>query len=409
MPSTRRIVIPVSVATGMSLLGDSALYAVLPTHVAIVGVTLASVGILLSINRFIRLFLNGPIGLLVDRWPRRAIFIPAMLVGALSTLIYALVQGFWPLLIGRLLWGIAWSGIWVSGNAIVLDATRSDDRGRWVGVYQIAFFLGAASGAILGGILTDVLGFQHAMAVSAAFTLLGALLAVLFLPETSGKRKTPIEQETISVPFERKIDLPQMISGSTWYGINRLVIAGIFVGTFGLLVAQSFGSSIKLSGYSIGVATVTGIGLGLTTLLSMIAAPVAGSISDKVHSRWGVGILGITLGICGLILVSQGLPMVIVLGLPLISIASGSSQSLATALVGDLSQQAVHGRRLGVLFTVGDLGSAIGPPLAYTLMPLIGISGLYRFSAGLLTVLLIVAIFWTIRLARFPKVPIRPS
>ena len=401
MASARRILIPVSVATGLSLLGDTALYTVLPTNTQIAGITLATVGIILSVNRFIRLFLNGPIGLLVDRWPRKAIFVPATMIGALSTLLYAVAVGFWPLLLGRLLWGVAWAGIWVSGNAIVLDATTSRDRGRWVGIYQIAFFLGAASGSIFGGIMTDLVGYRLSMAISGLLSFAGALVALLFLPETGQTQKPASNHEPTSVEISQtKPDMPQLISSTAWYSVNRLVMAGIFVGTFSLLVAASIGDSVEIWDVSLGVSSVTGIGLGMTTLLSMFAAPAAGSISDRLNTRWGVGAVGIAIGIIGMILVSQGLPFVIILGLPLISIGSGSSQSLATALVGDLSPAAIHGRRLGILFTAGDLGSAIGPPLAYSLMPLLGISGLYRFCAGLLVIILIVAIIWTVTLTR---------
>ena len=183
-----RVLVPVGLGTGLSLMGDSSLYTVLPTHVAEAGVPLATVGILLSANRFIRLVLNVPAGMAYDRWPRRPLFVAALFIGAASTAIYALTQGFWPLFIGRLLWGLAWVGIWVGGNTIILDLSRQDNRGRWVGVYQISFFLGASGGAILGGLLTDWLGYHQAMGFGASLTLLGAIVALLFLPETRGFR-----------------------------------------------------------------------------------------------------------------------------------------------------------------------------------------------------------------------------
>ena len=131
----RRALFAVSLATTLSLLGDTAMYTVLPTHTDEAGIALVSVGVLLSANRFIRLLLNGPIGLLTDRWSRRSIFIPAVYIGAISTATYALFQGFWPLLGGRLLWGLAWAGLWVSGNAIVLDISR--DRTSQISLVEV--------------------------------------------------------------------------------------------------------------------------------------------------------------------------------------------------------------------------------------------------------------------------------
>jgi len=104
-------------------MGDATLYTVLPTHAADAGIVLVQVGILLSANRVVRLFLNGPMGLAYDRSRHRRLFISALFVGALSTVLYAATYGFWPLLVGRLLWGLAWSGIWVGGTTILLDVT----------------------------------------------------------------------------------------------------------------------------------------------------------------------------------------------------------------------------------------------------------------------------------------------
>lgn len=393
----RRVLLPVSIATGLSLLGDSAMYTVLPTHYAEVGVTLGTIGILLSANRFIRLLLNAPFGLLTDRWPRRRIFVPATFLGVLSTVIYAIVPGFELLLAGRLLWGIAWAGIWVSGNAIVLDATLNEDRGRGVGIYQFSFFFGAASGSILGGVLTDWLGYQIAMALAASFSFFGAIVALIILPETSNQRQVSLNSETTGVTTNRQSNWLQLTSATSVYGINRLVVAGVLLATFGLFLNEKLGDVITIGMISFGVATITGVGLGVSTLIAMVAAPSVGAISDRVGSRWSVASSGLLFGTAGFILLSLGFLFTIFLGLPMISVASGSNQSLSTALIGDLSLPQVHGRRLGILYTVGDLASAIGPPLAYGLLPVIGLAMLYRISAFLFGIMLVVAFCWGMR------------
>jgi Na+-driven multidrug efflux pump len=46
--------------------------------------------------------------------------------------------------------------------------------------------------------------------------------------------------------------------------------------------------------------------------------------------------------------------------------------------------------------TVGDLGSAVGPPVAYALLPGLGLSGVYLLCAALFTIGLILAL-WLLR------------
>ncbi|MCD6291572.1 MAG: hypothetical protein J7M34_13820, partial [Anaerolineae bacterium] len=97
---------PLGLATALSLMGDATLYAVLPTHAQDAGIALGAVGVVLSVNRFIRLASNGPAGWLYDRLPsRRRLFLGALWLGVLSTAIYAVSSGLPSLLLGRLLWG----------------------------------------------------------------------------------------------------------------------------------------------------------------------------------------------------------------------------------------------------------------------------------------------------------------
>ena len=88
--------------------------------------------------------LNGPVGLLYDRMPRRRLLIAAMSIGACSSIFYAISSGFWALLLGRVFWGLAWSLLWIGGNSVVSDISTEEDRGKKSGIYQMWFFTGVA-------------------------------------------------------------------------------------------------------------------------------------------------------------------------------------------------------------------------------------------------------------------------
>jgi MFS family permease len=132
-----------------------------------------------------------------------------------------------------------------------------------------------------------------------------------------------------------------------------------------------------------GVATLTGVLMAGRTLLSMVAAPMAGTMSDWLGSRWRVAAWGLSIGVISMVLVAWGEPLAILAGVSLSAVAGGSVPVLATALTGDLVSQAQRGRAIGLLHTAGDLGSAIGPPAAYALMMWIGLQGVYLLCAGL--------------------------
>jgi MFS family permease len=386
-----RVLFPLGLGTAFSLMGDATLYTVLPTHTVEAGVTLGGVGVLLGVNRAVRLFLNGPAGLAYDRWPRRRIFLPALFLGALSTAIYAATRGFWPLFVGRLLWGLAWSGIWVGGATMILDVATVRDRGRWMGLYQTWFFLGSALGSLGGGVLTDWLGYTLTMWIGATLTALGGVVALFLLPETRSARGAagvaPAASERVTNPNSPPGDVRQLgIRANTrlWFavslqGVNRFIISGVLSATLGLLVEER----LQLSGMAAGVATLTGVLMAGRTVLSMVSAPLSGVLSDRVGSRWRVVAWGVAAGMMGMALLAWGLSGAILVGILVVAISRGSVQSLATTLTGDLVSHAQRGRAIGLLNTAGDFGSAIGPSVAYALLPWIGLRGVYLFCAAI--------------------------
>jgi MFS family permease len=372
-------------------MGDATLYTVLPTHTTEAGVTLGAVGILLGVNRAVRLFLNGPAGLAYDRWPRRRLFVSALFVGAISTALYAATHGFWPLLIGRLLWGLAWSGIWVGGATMILDVATTEERGRWTGLYQTWFYTGAAVGALGGGILTDLLGYTPTMWVGATLTAVGGLVALLLLPETS-RAHVPTDPEPLNRPDASSSDrrtrdvrgLGLRPSRELWLavsvqGVNRFIVSGVISATVGLLI-QDWAQS---NGVTLGVATLTGVMMAGRTLLSVVAAPVAGALSDRRGSRWRVIAWALVIGTAGMGLLAWGGSLGIVAGMLTIAVSGGSLQSLATALTGDSAARSQRGRAIGLLHTAGDLGSALGPSVAYALLPALGLRAVYLVCAAL--------------------------
>jgi MFS family permease len=125
----------------------------------------------------------------------------------------------------------------------------------------------------------------------------------------------------------------------------------------------------------------------------MASAPVLGALSDRTANRWNVVAGGLVAGVAGFTLLTIGTPWSILAGIPLTALASGSNQSLSTTLIGDLSRACEQSKRLGMLFTLGDLASAVGPPLAYALIPLLGIRGNYLLSAGLLVSMFFAALW----------------
>ncbi len=74
------------------------------------------------------------------------------------------------------------------------------------------------------------------------------------------------------------------------------------------------------------------------------------------------------------------------------AIPGGGIQALIPALVGDRIDPQNESRALGIIYTFGDLGSALGPVTALSLLDLIGLSSVYRLCAVLLILMTVIAV-----------------
>ncbi len=373
-------IFPMGFATALSLMGDVTLYTVLPTRFADAGIALGFVGVILSINRLIRLFTNNAMGWFFDRLPnRRAIFLGSLALGVITTTMYATSVDLPPLLLARLLWGLAWSGIWVGGNALVLEMAPEAQRGQWVGILQMWFFLGSALASFTGGALTDAVGYRGALWVGAGISAFGALVALLALVTRRAEHRPmpPIARARDSFWTSIRAISPAMWAAVTAQGVNRLAAAGVVSGTLGLIVQQTFGTGLQIGAAQIGIASLSGVLLGSRTLISVVGAPIAGRMSDRAGGRWKLLVIALFVGAIGTALLPAQNFVVLIFGTIISALAYGATQALSTALVGDLAKKEEYGKNLGIYNTSGDLGSAIGPLVAYALLPITGLPALY--------------------------------
>ncbi len=379
-----RLLLPLGTALGLSLTGDSTLYAVLPNQTAMVGISLGAVGVMLGANRLIRIPGNLLAGMLNDRLGRRRLFLAGLCLGILSTLSYSLVRGFWPLLAARLLWGIAWALINVGGYTMVLDWSTDDDRGRLTGFYQVSYMVGLAISPILGGTLTDALGFQPAMRICAAVSAVGLGVAYAALPEIPPPAAESLGRRPslgALAGMLRRIDRRILRVGYI-YLVVLFVGNGVLMSTISLYLGQRWGTSVSLGGVVIGVSSLAGVMLALRAPMGILGGPVAGILSDRLGNRWPVARVAILVGVVGFVALAlvEGV-WAAPAGVALVSMSAGALVAVLTAVVGDQAAGRRSGTAMGAVATAGDIGSAAGPLFAYALAPVLDLGWVYLFCA----------------------------
>lgn len=158
--------------------GDALIYVVLPLYPSAFGVEVATVAILLSVNRVIRIIGYGWVAPLARRFGANTLTAAACAFGALSTLGYGLLSGAVLLFIARLMWGGTYGVINLTNTAYAYGDGRR--AGMHVGLNRAVSTIGPVLALGLGGwivTLTDprmvfvIYGLVGLLAVPLALTL----------------------------------------------------------------------------------------------------------------------------------------------------------------------------------------------------------------------------------------------
>ena len=369
-PAPQRVALLLGIGTFLALFSDTAMYIVLPVNTASAGILLSQVGLMLSANRIVRIFLNGPGGLLIERLPRRKVLLAAQVFGICASLLY-LLTGFWPVLAGRLLWGIAWVGLWIGGNACLLDvAPPGTTRQPHRPLSHVDFCRlcrrrpGRRPAQRLAGLFKLLHYFRRARPAGPAVS--GGLIC----PET-GMLSRPAQVADSNSPAhtgpQRVRRLP-LITAMLLMALNRLIFLGMIGAILTLVFQEKIGEALLLGALLLPLTTLSGLASFSNHLLSMFSSPLSGILSDRLGDRWRLILFALLLGSASLALAARAEGLLVIAGILPGAITTSILMTQTTALVGDLVPHARQPRVLGLLSTLGDLGSATGPLLAFALI-----------------------------------------
>lgn len=383
----RTVAVGLALAYSLALLGDNMMYVFLPSRPEAAGIAAASLGLVLSANRFVRLATNSLGGLVSDRFGRRAPYLAGMVLALASTAGYLISDSLWPLVAWRVVWGIAFSLISVGGIAIVLDLSRAENRGRTVGGYQSLIQLGALIGFVLSGVLTDLLGYRGTLAIYVPLAVAGLGVAYWTL------RTAPPRAEPATTPAAtgdalgtlaalRRLDRRLLVPAYVNF-VSLFAGSGVVMATLGVSLKQL--ASEPGAALAMPVASLTGILLAVRRLAGMVEAPIAGYLLDRLGDRRIVAVTGALVSLAGLVvLASSGSVAAIVAGVVLKSMGDGLLHPAIVVWTGDAAPSHLRGVVMGGLATAGDLGSAIGPLVAYALLEISGLRAAYVLCAVLM-------------------------
>lgn len=283
--AARRLARSMAVVSAFCLTGDTMLYIALPLFWQECGLTaLWQVGVLLAVNRLVRLPLNPLVRLLYTRIDQRTGMALAVVLAASTTLLYGVARCFALWLLLRCLWGLAWTLLRLGSLFALMAASRKDNRGYLMGSYNGLVRLGSLLGMIGGGLLADLLGFPTVALLFGALTLTGLPLALSRIPR-SGRATGAASRAATSLLSGLHLRQPGMRRVFITGLLVALVFQGIYAATLSRMVALHVGELALAGGLVMGCATLAGTLQALRWLWEPWLAPWFGRLSDGPRGR----------------------------------------------------------------------------------------------------------------------------
>lgn len=183
-------------------LNDGMSWGIYPLFFASFGLGVNAIGTIKAIYPATWGVLQVFTGPLSDRWGRKRLIAGGMMVQAGGIWLTVQVPHYHSWIVGALLQGIGTAMVYPTLLASISDVAHPEWRATTMGVYRFWRDLGYAVGALISGIIADLLGMRAAIQVVAALTLLSGLQVAFRMRETLVGQGTK-EPDSVPSPAAR--------------------------------------------------------------------------------------------------------------------------------------------------------------------------------------------------------------
>ncbi|HEY8772733.1 MAG TPA: MFS transporter [Candidatus Limnocylindria bacterium] len=348
-------------------------------------------------------------GRLGDIFGRRRMFIGGVVLFTLSSATAGFAPDTLSLVISRIAQGVGGAFMMPGTLSIITDAFPAAERGKAIGTWAGVSALALAIGPLLGGFLTEHVGWQAIFFINVPVGI-GTVLAALFAVRESRDETVGREVDyagVVALTAGLTALVLALVEGNGWgWGSPRIValIAGsvvllaAFVAIeqrvrvpmveFGLFANRTFIGAVSVAfivtfamlgmffflalymqnilGYS---PLEAGVRFLPTTLLIMVVAPISGRLSDRFGPRWPI-VAGLSVTTTSLFMFTQIgpgttyaslLPAFILMGggvaLTMSPMSTAAMNAVSTAKAGIASGILSMFRMVGGTFGVAAIGA----------------------------------------------------
>lgn len=380
MNNWKRNLLIVWICQLVTMIGMSAIVPFLPLFIRELGITNIEEtatwsGLVFAGPFFISFFLTPVWGNLGDKYGRKIMTVRALLGLAAAQVLVGFSQNVTQLFLARLVQGLL-SGFLPAAMALVAANTPKEKTGYALGLLQSSTAAGTVIGPVIGGLISDIIGFRSVFFTVAALLFITSLAVILFVAEEKNNDEK-IEYTFLDnwkyLLINQKLLYPAIMIMLTAFGIS-------FIRPTFVLYIETFSVSTNF------LPTITGALYSIMGIFSIFSAAWWGRRVEKTGVARNIIYASL---ITGLMYLSHSFVYNLYLLIPIRILLGFGYGALAPLLFTSISNNVSLVRKGGVLGVASSfqiLGNMLGPLLG-------GFSAGYL---GLRTAFIITGLFYVL-------------
>ncbi|WP_374349332.1 MFS transporter [Chitinimonas sp.] len=318
-------------------------------------------------------------GLWCDRLGYRRAFAIGAAITTAGLLLTVASQTLIDLIAWRSLTAVGYGLVFVTAQTYISSHTPAAQRTRGMAMFLATFFAGSLSGAAIGGILADRLGYRPTFVLSALLSLAAAGFVLRFL-----------QRQAIAASGRKSLSWPDvrlLLSHRSFVAItvlaaipSKMALTGFLYYTAPLYL-KSLGNSQSATG-----RVMMAYGLAI-----IVFSPFVAQLADRLgRHRWFVTLGALAASAAMFLLHWLDGTLGVACAILLLGVGHAIGVSPQLALVSDYCQDAIsqvgQATATGIFRLIERLGNVLGPLIAGALIASHGFKGAF-YGIGLITLI----------------------